>query len=189
MRIKKTLAALFSLCLAASACAEGETISETSRQIPVIEETDVVVVGGGFAAAAAALEAKAAGASVFVVMPRQNPADDLNARVLTETDSGCDAEALANAVANLDTDFLTLPWIVAYPAEALPLVRTEFASAATDLFQSDSWVFENNAAGIAADGSYFMDSSGDDRAREVDLGARGAHEIDRMQSLSSESVR
>jgi len=76
-RNKRGTAHLALLAACAALVAGGETVSETPRQIPVIEETDVVVVGGGFAAAAAALEAKEAGASVFVVMPRQNPADDL----------------------------------------------------------------------------------------------------------------
>lgn len=67
---------LFVLSFVASICC-ADTIVESPRSIPVIEDTDVVVVGGGFAATAAALEAKAAGADVFVVMPRQNPADDL----------------------------------------------------------------------------------------------------------------
>ena len=55
----------------------AETVGEPARDLPLIEDVDVAVVGGGFAAASAALAAKEAGANVFVVMPRQNPGDDI----------------------------------------------------------------------------------------------------------------
>ena len=67
------------LGIAAGIAAVGgaETVREPARELPLIEDVDVAVVGGGFAAASAALAAKEAGANVFVVMPRQNPGDDI----------------------------------------------------------------------------------------------------------------
>lgn len=55
----------------------AETVAEPARELPLMESTDVLVVGGGLSAVAAALSAQEAGARVFVVMPRQNPGDDL----------------------------------------------------------------------------------------------------------------
>lgn len=110
----------------------GLAISADRDAMPIVRmQRDVQNQGyaAGLAAAAAADAGATRAIDVRALQQKLVDANNLNARVLAETDSGCDAEALANAVANLDTDFLTLPWIVAYPAEALPLVRTEFASA------------------------------------------------------------
>lgn len=83
----------------------AETVAQSAAELPVLEETDVLVVGGGYAATAAALEAKAAGAKVFVVMPRQNPADDLisTRRLwLADGDEGLDDELIADVFPKLD---------------------------------------------------------------------------------------
>ena len=61
----------------ASLAVLAETVVESPREIPLIEGVDVVVVGGGFSAVSAAIAAKEAGASVFVVTPRQNPGEDM----------------------------------------------------------------------------------------------------------------
>ena len=61
----------------ASLAVLAETVVESAREIPLIEDVDVVVVGGGFSAVSAAIAAKEAGASVFVVTPRQNPGEDM----------------------------------------------------------------------------------------------------------------
>lgn len=65
------------VCAALAAAADGAVLVEGPRELPLVADVDVVVAGGGFAAASAAIAAKEAGASVFVAMPRQNPAEDL----------------------------------------------------------------------------------------------------------------
>ncbi|MBR1871111.1 MAG: FAD-dependent oxidoreductase, partial [Kiritimatiellae bacterium] len=72
----KILSATLLLCVSALNIL-ADVVRESARELPVIADVDVVVAGGGFAATAAAIAAKEAGASVFLVMPRQNPADDI----------------------------------------------------------------------------------------------------------------
>lgn len=95
----------------------AETITEPVRTLPILEKTDVLVVGGGYAATAAALEAKSAGANVFVVMPRQNPADDLiSTRQLwaNDDDEGLEDSLIANVFPTLNrATFTYLPSIAA----------------------------------------------------------------------------
>ena len=110
----------------------GLAISADRDAMPIVRmQRDVQNQGyaAGLAAAAAADAGATRAIDVRALQQKLVAANNLNARVLSETDSGCDAAKLAQAVENLDTDFLTLPWIVAYPAEALPLVQTAFASA------------------------------------------------------------
>lgn len=52
-------------------------VAESSREIPVAQEVDVVIVGGSCGAIAAAEAAAAAGAKVFLVAPRPYLGDDL----------------------------------------------------------------------------------------------------------------
>lgn len=79
----------------------GAPVHEGPRELDVIADVDVAVCGGGFAAAGAAIAAKQAGASVFVVMPRQNPADDIvSCRRLWRNpdDEGLDDDVFATTV-------------------------------------------------------------------------------------------
>lgn len=105
--------AVFQSLLLASAV----EVFQPAAELPVLEETDVLVVGGGYAATAAALEAKASGAKVFVVMPRQNPADDLvsTRRLwLMPDDEGLDDPLIAEVYPKLDrASFTYVPSIVA----------------------------------------------------------------------------
>ena len=92
---------MFAVVAAACLSVCAETRTEAPRDLPLIADVDVVVAGGGFAAVGAALAAHAAGASVFVVMPRQNPADDLvTTRRLwaQEGDEGLDDALLATTI-------------------------------------------------------------------------------------------
>ena len=52
-------------------------VLESTRQIPVVAEADVVVAGGSTAAVAAAIEAARGGASVFLAAPRHYLGDDM----------------------------------------------------------------------------------------------------------------
>ena len=56
----------------------AETIVEGAREIPVIEETDVLVVGGTFGGVTAAVAAKQAGADVFLVSPRWQLGEEMS---------------------------------------------------------------------------------------------------------------
>ena len=47
--------------------ADGRTIKEPERQIPVLAETDVLVIGGGPAGTAAAIAASRTGAETYLV--------------------------------------------------------------------------------------------------------------------------
>ena len=50
---------------------------ESARNLPVMQDVDVLVVGGTFAAVSAAVSAKEAGASVFLAAPRRNLAEEI----------------------------------------------------------------------------------------------------------------
>ncbi len=55
----------------------AKTINESSREIPVIAETDIVIVGGSMATVSAAIEAAKQHAKVFVAAPRPYLGEDL----------------------------------------------------------------------------------------------------------------
>ncbi len=55
----------------------GDTIVESSREIPISYDVDVVVVGGGVGAVTAAVEAAEKGASVFLAAPRPYLGEDV----------------------------------------------------------------------------------------------------------------
>ena len=55
----------------------GVDVVESSRDIPMIRDVDVLVVGGTFGAVSAAVAAKNAGASVFLAAPRRNLAEEV----------------------------------------------------------------------------------------------------------------
>lgn len=115
---------------------------ESPTDLPVIGEYDVVVVGGGFAAASAAVAAKAAGASVFLLAPRQNPAEDVI--------------STRRLIGSAEDEGLSHPLIV-----AAGLGSTANATSPTKCFQAiDAYLIENEvpfftgtiATGVALDG-------------------------------------
>ena len=115
---------------------------ESPTDLPVIGEYDVVVVGGGFAAASAAVAAKAAGASVFLLAPRQNPAEDVI--------------STRRLIGSAEDEGLSHPLIV-----AAGLDSTANATSPTKCFQAiDAYLIENEvpfftgtvATGVALDG-------------------------------------
>ena len=55
----------------------GIGTAESAREIPVIRDVDVLVVGGTFAAVSAAVAARKAGATAYLVAPRQNLAEEI----------------------------------------------------------------------------------------------------------------
>jgi ribulose 1,5-bisphosphate synthetase/thiazole synthase len=59
----------------------GSTITEAEKQLPLVQDTDVVVVGGSSGAVAAAQQAAANGAKVFLVAPRPYLGDDMAGRL------------------------------------------------------------------------------------------------------------
>lgn len=73
------------------ACAVG--IVESEKELPLVQEVDVVVVGGSSGAVAAACKAAEAGAKVFVVAPRPYLGEDiagkLRLRAEEDDDSRC----------------------------------------------------------------------------------------------------
>lgn len=74
----------------------GVDEAESARDLPVIQDVDVLVVGGTFAGVSAAVAAKEAGASVFLAAPRRNLAEEVVLpRRLTRP---ADDEPLTNAV-------------------------------------------------------------------------------------------
>lgn len=65
------------LVLPSTPARTADAIVETERNIPVAYDVDVVVVGGGVGAVTAAVEAKKAGASVFLAAPRPYLGEDV----------------------------------------------------------------------------------------------------------------
>lgn len=55
----------------------GADVVESAKQLPLVQDTDVVVVGGSSGAVAAAQRAAASGAKVFLVAPRPYLGDDM----------------------------------------------------------------------------------------------------------------
>ena len=55
----------------------GADVVESAKQLPLVQDTDVVVVGGSSGAVAAAQKAAASGAKVFLVAPRPYLGDDM----------------------------------------------------------------------------------------------------------------
>lgn len=118
------------------------SVKESPTDLPIIGEYDVVVVGGGFAAASAAVAAKAAGASVFLLAPRQNPAEDVI--------------STRRLIGSAEDEGLDHPLIV-----AAGLDSTANATSPTKCFQAiDSYLIDNGvpfftgtvATGVATDG-------------------------------------
>ncbi len=66
-----------SIVVASVALVRAQTVVETSRQIPIAYDVDVVVVGGTTGAVAAAVEAASNGASVFLAAPRPYLGEDI----------------------------------------------------------------------------------------------------------------
>jgi hypothetical protein len=78
--IVTTLLGVSSLLFLGSPFVAGApVVSESARQIPVVQEVDVVVVGGSTGAVAAAVEAARTGAKVFLAAPRPYLGDDMTA--------------------------------------------------------------------------------------------------------------
>jgi flavin-dependent dehydrogenase len=65
------------LIFAHTSPASAETVTESARNIPIVNNVDIVVVGGSSAGAAAAIEAAQAGAKVLLVGQRSYLGDDL----------------------------------------------------------------------------------------------------------------
>ena len=66
------------ICIAlATAAGAGPTVVESSRQVPVAANVDVVIVGGGTGAVSAAISAASAGAKVYLVAPRPYLGEDI----------------------------------------------------------------------------------------------------------------
>ncbi|MFI5378478.1 MAG: FAD-dependent oxidoreductase [Tepidisphaerales bacterium] len=71
-----SLAGLLCAILSATVVA-GPTVVESSRQVPVAANVDVVIVGGGTGAVSAAVSAAGSGAKVFLVAPRPYLGEDI----------------------------------------------------------------------------------------------------------------
>jgi len=80
---KKTVCCVSAMLLVVAGvstlAADGPSVNESAREIPVAYEVDVVVVGGGTGAVAAALSAAEAGAEVFLAAPHPYLGDDMTA--------------------------------------------------------------------------------------------------------------
>ena len=63
-----------------------EYCNETSRDIPFLEETDVIVVGGSSGAVAAAVAARRAGSNVFLIAPLPYLGDDICGSFMYQVD-------------------------------------------------------------------------------------------------------
>ena len=63
-----------------------EYCNETSRDIPFLEETDVIVVGGSSGAVAAAVAARRAGSDVFLIAPLPYLGDDICGSFMYQVD-------------------------------------------------------------------------------------------------------
>ena len=74
--MKKCVCLLAGLFLSLSSV-RAETIEESARKIPLLNDVDVVVVGGTFGAVKSAIAAKEAGASVFLVAPRPHLGEEV----------------------------------------------------------------------------------------------------------------
>ena len=72
-----TRSLLFCAALGACAAVCGSVVVESARDIPVVQDVDVVVVGGTSAGVTAAVAAKEAGASVYLVAPRPYLGEDI----------------------------------------------------------------------------------------------------------------
>ena len=64
----------------------GADVIESVKQLPLVQDTDVVVVGGSSGAVAAAQKAAASGAKVFLVAPRPYLGDDMAGRLNLRAD-------------------------------------------------------------------------------------------------------
>lgn len=76
------------LLMGASAAFAGQTVRESSRQIPLAYDVDVVVVGGRTRAVAAAVAAKRSGADVFLMAERPYLGADMCATYRLSLDEG-----------------------------------------------------------------------------------------------------
>jgi len=84
----------------------GGDVVESGKQLPLVQDTDVVVVGGSSGAVAAAQKAAASGVKVFLVAPRPYLGDDmaahlnLRADVNEDTSSELYAKIFTSAIPN-----------------------------------------------------------------------------------------
>ncbi|MBO7654515.1 MAG: FAD-dependent oxidoreductase, partial [Kiritimatiellae bacterium] len=74
--MKKWICLIAGLCLSLSDV-WAETVEESARKIPLLNDVDVVVVGGTFGAVKSAIAAKESGASVFLVAPRPHLGEEV----------------------------------------------------------------------------------------------------------------
>ncbi len=79
----------FVSCLA---CAEG--IVESGKELPLVQDVDVVVIGGSSGAVAAACKAAESGAKVFVAAPRPYLGEDMAGKLRLRMDADEDARCL-----------------------------------------------------------------------------------------------
>ena len=83
-----TRSLLFCAALGACAAVCGSVVVESARDIPVVQDVDVVVVGGTSAGVTAAVAAKEAGASVYLVAPRPYLGEDIAGTLRLALESG-----------------------------------------------------------------------------------------------------
>ena len=110
----------------------GLAISADRDAMPLIRMQRDVQNQGYAAGLAAAMACEAGGVRAIDIRALQQKLVDakcLDARVLTETDSGYDAAKAEAAIAALDENFFGLPWILAYPTETKDLVRAAYLAA------------------------------------------------------------
>ncbi len=99
MHTLAALVAVLTLATTGVPAAEGNTVRESARELPLAYDVDVVVVGGGTGAVSAAVAAAEAGASVFLAAPPPYLGDDMTATLRLWLEEGERPEApLAKAI-------------------------------------------------------------------------------------------
>lgn len=71
----------------------GADVVEPAKQLPLVQDTDIVIVGGSSGAVAAAQKAAAGGAKVFLVAPRPYLGEDMAGRLNLYADANDDTSS------------------------------------------------------------------------------------------------
>jgi flavin-dependent dehydrogenase len=120
---KDMLKGLLCGCLAVVAAEAGAaTVTESAKELPLVQDVDVVVVGGSSGAVAAAKKAAECGAKVFVAAPRPYLGEDMAGKMRLRLTEGDDTRCeLQRAMFSGDEEFPpSLPFSYMVDAKADP---------------------------------------------------------------------